>query len=393
MRVLHITNWYPNVIQPGETPFIRRHIEALAPHCENEVWHVEVRQAGERRTLKHGPAADRTFIRISPLERWYLIEWLSTLMVLWMWWTRDRSKRYDIVNFHVAYPLLTHQGLLRFFIRKPFVITEHWTAYHFQFNTAAKGLDRIRRIFHKGTPLICVSNTLAGDIAAFAKLDRLPVAIIDNVVDSAIFHPAEAPAPVPGRFFGIASWRAVKRSDVMIKTIAILRRRGRDAELRLAGGGKGLQAMEKLIAELGLEDHVKLLGQLDAQQVADELRNAHALMHCSDYETYSVVCAESLCCGTPVFVSDLEAVNEYLEADMGRAIVPSDPEVWADEVEAHWQWTLDTDRRSISERMTRRADAASVGKRYHQVLQQVVANNGRLPVVDIAANTQPAAKL
>lgn len=379
MHVLHITNWYPNAIQPGETPFIRRHIEALGPHCHNEVWHIEVRQTDERKVLREGPAADRTYIRTSPVKRWYLIEWMTTLMVLYMWSTRDRSKPVDIVNFHVAYPLLTHHWLLRLFIRRPFVITEHWTAYHFSFNTHSKGLDRIRRIFHKGIPLICVSRTLAGDIARFAGREHLPLAIVDNVVDGGIFHPVERIAPETGRFFGIASWRAIKRSDVMIKAIALLRDRGLNAKLRLAGGGKGVQAMRELIEELGLEGHVEMLGQLSAFEVAEELRKAHALVHCSDYETYSVVCAEALCCGTPVFVSDLEAVNEYLEPDMGWRIAQSDPMSWANAMESNWDHALNVDRPSISSRMTKRADAAHVGQRYHQVLAHIIQHNGCLP--------------
>jgi glycosyltransferase involved in cell wall biosynthesis len=379
MRVLHITNWYPNITAPGDAPFIKRHVESLAPHCENDVWHVAVRSGDRPATIKDGLVADRTLLRVIKERRWLLIEWHTTWLLLWMWWTRDRTKKYDLINIHIAYPLAIRATLLRRITGLPLVITEHWSAYHFSFFSRSKGLDRIRRIFGHDIPLITVSNALADDIEGFARKGRLPIAVVDNVVDTSLFRPEPGAVPEPGRFFAIASWNPLKRSDVLIAAIAQLRAQGVPATLRMAGGGKDLDAMRKAISDAHMEEHISLLGHLPSEEVAREMRQAHALLHSSDYETYSVVCAESLCCGTPIIVSDLAAVKEYLEPDMGLTVPKNECGAWTVAIKTFWDQALGANRPGIAARASGRMDIRVVGARYHDVLTGILANKGRMP--------------
>lgn len=374
-RVLHICNWYPNVDGPGETPFIRRHVESLAPHFDQQVWHIEVRSMKSDRwkLVTHNLLADRTYMLFVRTHRWLIIEWLTTLLLLWAWFTRDRSKSFDLVNIHIAYPLGLRTRLIKRMFKVPLVFTEQWSGYHYSFNSTSKGLNRIRGIFEHDVPLICVSRSLVEDIERFSGIPQKNAAVVDNVADTEFFHWTPDNDPQPGRFFAIAGWRFPKRPDVLLRMAGALKQRNVAFQLRLGGYGKLIPEMESIITELGLENNVVMLGHLDPVSVAHEMRNAHALLHCSDYETYSAVCAESLCMGTPVIASNVGGIREYMTSDTGALVDRNEPELWLRVLLDAWDRTLHADRKRIAEHMHIRAATVNVGERYSAFIKEVMS--------------------
>lgn len=374
--VLHITAWYGNVLAPHEAPFIGRHVKALAPFVREQVWHVDVRIGKRHRLITRSITADRTLLLTTTLRRWLLIEWITTALIIWAWLTRDRKKRIDVVNFHIAYPNCTRARLLQAIIRRPFVITEHFSAYRIGFNARSKGVDRIKRIFRRQPPVIVVSRSLQGDIERFIGMPLETAFVIDNAVDTSIFQPKVDEVPQEGRFFAIAGWRSPKRPDVLLDTLALCRAAGKHARIRIAGEGPFMDAMKERIKALGLEKEVDLLGQLSEQQVADEMRKAHALLHASDHETYSAVCAEALCSGTPVVASKVGGIVEYMTDADGVLVGTNEPEKWAHSLVAAWDGLLARNRSDISARMTQRCGYGNVGKAYFDALSASIERHG-----------------
>lgn len=373
MKILHITAWYPSVDDPGGTPFVRRHVLALQPHADQRVWHISALMARSWRLDRRTLFADRSLRMFGPFPAWRILEGVATILVLFAWFTRDRSFRPDAVNFAIAHPNCVHLKILKFFIRKPFIITEHYSAYHYKFNNPPKGLDRIRQIFHHNIPVIAVSNALIGDIERFSGTAIEKAYVIPNVCDVAMFHHRAEYVPRKGSFFAIAYWRRPKRPDLLIEALAILVKRGRDVELRLAGTGEQLATLRPRIQELGILDRIVLLGNLTPEKVADEMGRSHLFLHASDYETYGVVCAEALCCGTPVIASHVGGIPEYLDHLRGRTVHEPSPERWADAIEAYWETALNLDRAQLSQRSMAINSPDVVGASYARILKNVIA--------------------
>jgi L-malate glycosyltransferase len=358
-------------------PFIPRHIRAIEPYFDNEVWHIEIRQTtGKNTWTRKNLYADRSFVGQIRSRRWIFLEWLTFGAVLMAWISRNRSKRFELVNIHIAYPLAVHVRFLKWLFGVPLVFTEHWSAYHYSFNSTSRGLNRIRRIFHHDVPLICVSRSLAEDIERFSGRPQR-YTIVDNVAETTVFHYRGDVQPQEGRFFAIAGWRFPKRPDVLLEAVATLAGSGTRIQLRLAGTGPKLSSMKKDVERLGLEQHVVFLGQLDPGRVAEEMRLAHALLHCSDHETYSAVCAEALCCGTPVIASDVGGIGEYMTSDTGILVPANAPSVWAGTIRAEWGALLGSDRKNISQYMMQRASTQVVGQRYAVFLERILDASNR----------------
>jgi glycosyltransferase involved in cell wall biosynthesis len=317
--------------------------------------------------------ADRSFVAEVRTRRWRFIEWATVLLVTWAWITKGRRRPFDVVVLHIAYPLGVYLRFLRWMFGVPVVLVEQWSAYHYSFNAKGRGLRRIRQIFGHGAPLVCVSRALVQDIEAFSGMTQDNVLVLDNVAETTVFHPVPGDRPVEGRFFAVASWRMPKRPLVLIGMMALLRDAGLKAELRLAGGGPMLEAMKESITSLGLEGRVTLLGRLAPEAVAVEMRRAHAFLHASDYETYSAVCAEALCCGTPVLASNVGGIKEYLPDMIGSHLVDgNEPEVWERTLRGTWASLWNADRPATAARMSARASTKVVGSRFHAFLQEVV---------------------
>lgn len=370
LRILHLCGWYPHAWGPRDSPFIKRHIDALSPHAENTVWHIEVRP-GPLRFSSRSLHAHRTCMARIPTQRWLLVEWMTTALVWWMLSLHFRRGRFDLVNLHIAYPLGLHTQALLKRLGLPLVITEHWSAYHYSFNSTSPGLERIRRIFRHGLPLITVSRSLEQDIERFSGTPQRWVHHVDNVADTAVFRPAAGTAVVEGRFLAIAGWRPPKRPDVLLDAVKLLQAAGRHATLRIAGDGPLLQALLGRIEVEGLSEHVELLGHCTPERLAEELRSAHALLHPSDHETYSVVCVEALSTGTPVIASAVGGIPEYLTAERGALVPHNDPKEWAATVDKEWERLLGMDRQALSRSLADRVSPEAVGARYFAALMDV----------------------
>lgn len=372
MTVLHITRWFPNVTEPGEAPFIARHIESLSPHARAVTWHIDVRGGSpwglETRNLK----ADRTWILSLPTRRYLLHEWAALLIMLWGWLTRPRDVRIDAVNFHVAYPNCAWLGMIRALIKRPMLITEHWSAYRRRFGLAPGKGHRIKRIFHQGVPVITVSQALEQDIKAFAGPPYPTFHIVDNAVDPTIFFHEPRTSITEGRFFSLSGWRVPKRPLVLIEAFALLRDRGFEARLTIGGDGPMIEDMRKRISELELTDRIELIGQLNEREVAAWMQRSHAFVHASDYETYSAACAEALACGAPVIASRVGGIPEFIGANDGILIDKNEAGLFAEAIIANWDALLRADRAARSARMLARAGMKVVGDRYAAVLESLV---------------------
>ncbi|WP_449044536.1 exopolysaccharide biosynthesis GT4 family glycosyltransferase EpsE [Paracoccus versutus] len=151
--------------------------------------------------------------------------------------------------------------------------------------------------------------------------------------------PWQPPAPgEPLRIFSCGRLNAVKGHDHLIQTVALLRARGIDTRLEIAGedeqGGTGYhRQLDALIAEKGLSDAVTLLGAVNETSVREGLERAHVFALASLNEGISVAIMEAMAMEMPVVVTDVGGNHELITSGRDAILVPPErPEVMADEI-------------------------------------------------------------
>lgn len=373
MKLLHITNWYPNHQNPKEALWIKNHIDSLNKGYENKVLHIEVRKSSSWYLHQGDYSNYESFtILYSPVNKWVLIEILTSFLLIYSLFFRINVTGYNIINFHIAYPLLTYWHLLKRIVRKPIVITEHWSAYHFRFGVKNnKKLKRIKRIFSHKIPVIAVSKSLLNDIRLFSEENGFNGYIIPNVVDTSIFRHLSSLQIKKNLFFMLSYWKWPKNPFTVLKSFAEIYNEGnRNWELKIGGYGPQYAEMKEMVRALDLQSNVTFLGTMCAKEIIAEVNEASAFLHCSEYETFSVVCAEALCCGCPILISESVAISEYVDESNG--VIVSKESDWTYEIKKIIDSVHNFNRAYIAEKASQEFAAEKICKKYMACLRSVM---------------------
>ncbi len=192
-------------------------------------------------------------------------------------------------------------------------------------------------------PLRLASRVVANSraTAAFLRRHHPRLAPRTDVVHNGFDFP---PGPGPGpngprpRVALVGRLSPRKGQDVAVRAVAALARRGRTAELDLAGsvfpGYEWYeQELRDLAAELGVAEHVRFLGYVD--DVWPVLAEADVVVVPSRLEPFGSVAVEALAAARPVVVSDVGGLPEIAAGEAAASVVPpEDPEALADAVAA-----------------------------------------------------------
>lgn len=159
---------------------------------------------------------------------------------------------------------------------------------------------------------------------------RLPVQPMG--VDTASFRRNAPYLPVTKgetlRLFCCGRLNLGKGHQDLLKAVRILLDEGRSVTLDIAGeddsGGSGYRLeLEKLVAELGLSNRVKLLGAVSGDDVRMHLLRAHAFVLASWYEGIGVAYMEAMSCEVPTIATATGGVPELITNDVDGLLVPA----------------------------------------------------------------------
>lgn len=155
-----------------------------------------------------------------------------------------------------------------------------------------------------------------------AKVEHIP-----NSVPPTPLAPAAADAKV---IIAAGRLEPVKRFDVLLHAFARVVRRHPDWRLRIYGHGRHAAELWRLVAELGLNDTVMLLGArtpLDAELVKGSIAAVS-----SEFEAFGLTIVEAMSCGLPVVATDCpHGPGEIIESGVNGILTPvNDPTAFAE---------------------------------------------------------------
>jgi len=183
-----------------------------------------------------------------------------------------------------------------------YIITEHSSAY---FRGVLPGWQRshVSEALSEASALVTVSPQL-GHLLENNFGDAVhPLVWIPNMVDASFFTAIQYRTKKknePFQFLNVGLLTENKGHIDLIRAFARQFAGNADAELRIGGDGPIRSKLERLTADLGVNDKAVFLGMLSRDEVRKEMQACDAFALSSHYETFGVVLIEALACGKPV---------------------------------------------------------------------------------------------
>ncbi len=173
-----------------------------------------------------------------------------------------------------------------------------------------------------------IEETLAGSLPDRRVIRPMGVDT-DKLQRRTPYQPPEHGRPI--RIFTCGRLNVVKgHQDLMAATRQLLDQ-GVDVRVEIAGedddGGTGYRIeLEETLKRLRLQDHVKLLGAIDAGEVKDKLEEAHLFVLASWHEPLGVAYMEAMSMGVPTIGTDAGGVAELItDGSTGYLVEPKNP--------------------------------------------------------------------
>jgi glycosyltransferase involved in cell wall biosynthesis len=191
---------------------------------------------------------------------------------------------------------------------------------------------------YRGSDLvISVDRPHAEYVRAFGRTGPIPV--IENFVDTRRFHPRLAPAPFPadveawtrGRKVVLVPRRLVPKNGVhvAVRAARVLKDRGTNVAIVVAGEGMQRAELLALQKELGVEDTLRFLGEAPQERIAGWYRRADIVIVPSVpshgvEEATSIAALEGQACGRPVIATAIGGLPEIIRHEVDGLLIPAD---------------------------------------------------------------------
>jgi glycosyltransferase involved in cell wall biosynthesis len=131
-------------------------------------------------------------------------------------------------------------------------------------------------------------------------------------LEDSFFEPECVAEPAGQTFVCVGRLCVEKGHMMLLEACRLLREKGTDFRVVLAGDGEFRREIEVSIQDLGLAAHVSITGQLDSQSVQQLLREARSLVLASFSEGLPVVIMEAFALGKPVISTFVGGIPELV---------------------------------------------------------------------------------
>lgn len=268
---------------------------------------------------------------------------LKYFMALWLWFFRNRKifSDHDVFHFHrnyAAWPkyifapkkgktIITYHGVTGFVI------------------------EDLLGVFGKPMRSVMVylekkSLSLADQIIFVSDRDRQSMrklmlgnnydktSVIPAAFDSSLFGASCPPSvDLQNRILMVGRIARIKNIPLAIDAISILRGRGIDVELSIAGDGEELLAVEHYAKEAQGASNISFLGKVEHRDIPDLMRRHGIVLLTSASEASPTVVKEAVISLRPVVTTDVGDVAMWVKAGRNGFICNSTPESVAEGIE------------------------------------------------------------
>jgi glycosyltransferase involved in cell wall biosynthesis len=318
-NVLFLCGWYPSKVSPNNGDFIQRHAEAVSLNHKVTVIHIIT----DKETKKN---IDYTSGKINGIEThigYIKLTKNPIIKVVRFWKTYKlllaKIDHIDLVHLNELFPFGIFALHLKWFQKKPFIISEHWTGYRHQLSEKISFVQKIiSKIIAKNASFICpVTKDLQESMTLFGLNGTYKV--VENVVDTAKFYPTKT----NNKVFKIVHISNMndnhKNIRGILNVVAKLVTEIHDFKIELIG--ENATNYKTYATKLNIsDDKISFINQVSHKKISEHLKNADLFILFSNFENLPCVILESFASGIPVISTNVGGIKEYFPKNFGTLI-------------------------------------------------------------------------
>ena len=378
-HILYLPSWFPSRRNPYPGDFIKRHAESASIYNRITIFYTAIDDKIKEPELLEEKINDNlsVFINYYPALKGVFssaangIKRFAALRKMYKKVFSNSSP--DLVHVHVAYPA----GLFALYLKKrkglEYIISEHdgiympnYDNYHVPGSFEKK---MVPVIYKNANRIHAVSKSLA-DALSDQNLAATEPIVIPNVVDTNIFNYKGKERGDGFNFIHISSLINQKNPEGMLTALSLVKKKRSDFTLRIIGPVKN--EFRNLAKDLAIDEQVNFMEEIPYTDVAKEINNSDAMIHFTRYETFGCVIAESLCCGVPVIVSDLDVTRELVTDEVsGLLVTENDVQGLADKMLFFMESGFKIDSKKVAISNREKFNYQRIGKLFDEMYNNI----------------------
>lgn len=320
LNILFLSSWFPTKDRPTHGNFVKNHALAISKYHHVEVIYVAKSQNQKRKyifekTAEGNLSINQCYIKASK-SRIKLIRFFSDSF-------RYLKAYYKLVHLLAQKPQLIHANiifpigfvalLLKYRLGLKYILTEHWSVLNDINKMSFWKVFFFKLILKNASYVLPVSKQLETSIEHITH--KIKVKVIPNIVDTSLFNFKEKGFSDRFNWIHISTLDPIKNAEGIVRVFKKLIEIDCKNHLTIVSDGDS-SSLLNLINELKLsKDNYKIIGASSYEEIANYLKKSDACVQFSHSETFGIVAAEALCCGTPIIstrVGFLKNVDENL---------------------------------------------------------------------------------
>lgn len=309
-KILHITTWYPNELDPQLGIFIQKHICEGHSFAENIVIAIiaseELREPKLKLKETNGVREIIGYYPVRKGKKWSNFKNYNHILTKIFQHFLTLEFKPDFIHCHVAEKSLKIAN--KFFSDTPTLLTEHWSGYlDGRYNALSKSKKKERlQLINNCQQVICVSEHLK--TALVSSGISTPITVIPNIISN---HSVKQEQNEHLKFLVVADLvDKVKNISGLLDAFITYQQSNQEESLTIIGDGTDRKMMEDVSED---NPNISFEGRYNNEEVLKALPQYDCLIVNSHFETFSMITAEALLSGVPVISTRCGGPEQFIE--------------------------------------------------------------------------------
>lgn len=325
IHVVIASSWYPNKYQEFVGNFVKRQSELIATKHQVTVVHTVSHPDKEAFDIEKTVSGNLTEIivyhpRGGSVWKKYSLQKKAIKQAV------AEVADADLFISHVALPKGLQFIQIKKELRCPWVHIEHGSYFRKEYWKKMSFLQKslIKRTVKKIDHFYAVSENLKREI--LTHFPQSEIGILPNHIDTDLFKYAPKPASNIKKFLHISTLEeATKNPKGLIDACRVLTDKGMLNFHLAIISDESTKKWQDYVSQLGLDNQVSFDGPFEWKDLPRWYQQSDAFILNSNYETFSIVLAESWATGTPVLSTPV-GIASKLPKGMGIQTKADNPE-------------------------------------------------------------------